>query len=312
MKKIQTALMLFMATAFFSQLYASSVDSLPMNKREIQIKDSINLSYFDVGQGPAVVFIHGLGSNKKSWSKTIDYLKDQYRCLALDLPGYGESYVGNCPRSMSFFSECIVDFASELGIESFHLAGHSMGGHIALYTAIHSPSSLESLILMAPAGIETFDAEDRKFLKNVFDAELIQSFDEQRIRLNFYANFYEMPQDAEFMIEDRLRMKEDSVAYAQYAQMIPLCVEGMLSDTVFHDLEKIHLPAMIVYGKQDNLIPNKYLHPDITTPDIAETAKERIAGAELHLIDKAGHFVHWEQAEEVNPLVKAHLAKVNP
>lgn len=312
MKNLQNALILLMATAYFSQLYASSVDSLPMIKRAIKIKDSINLSYFDVGQGPAIVFIHGLGSNKKSWSKTIAYLKDQYRCLALDLPGYGESYVGDCPRSMSFFSECIVDFVSALGIDNFHLAGHSMGGHIALYTAIHSPSSLESLILMAPAGIETFDAEDRKFLKNVFNAELIQSFDEQRIRLNFYANFYEMPADAEFMIEDRLRMKEDTAAYARYAQMIPLCVEGMLSDTVFQDLQKIHVPAMVVYGKQDNLIPNKYLHPDISTADIAERAKARIADAESHLIDKAGHFVHWEQAERVNSLVKAHLDKVNP
>ncbi len=300
-------LMLFFLSGTCTQSMANTIDFSDMKTHYLTIRDSMRLAYLDKGEGPAVIFVHGLGSNKEAWRKTIPALGEEYRCIALDLPGYGESDKGAYPQTMSFFSDCILEFAEALELEKFHLAGHSMGGQIALYTAIHFPAALRSLVLMAPAGIETFNAGDREFFRSVFNAQVIKSFDEARVRLNFKANFYEMPSDAEFMVDKRLEMMEDSAAYSYYAEMVPLCVQGMLKDTVFQNLHKIKLPVLIVYGKEDALIPNTYLHPELSTEHLARTAQEGIEGSELRLIDEAGHFVHWEQSEKVNPIVKSFL-----
>ena len=82
--------------------------------------------------------------------------------------------------------------------------------------------------------------------------------------------------------------------------MIPQCVMAMLEEPVTELLPRLKLPVMIIFGANDGLIPNKFLHNTLTTGAVAQKGKELMPHAQLLNIPEAGHFVQWEKSEAVN------------
>lgn len=280
----------------------------PYEVHTLQLSGSVEIAYVDEGEGPkTLLFIHGLGSYLKAWNLNIASLKEQYRCVAIDLPGYGKSSTGHYDFSMSFFAEQVNQFIEKLGLENVVVIGHSMGGQIATQLALTQPSYLDKLVLLAPAGFEKFSEQEKQWFLMVTTPALIRNTTKEQIINNFELNFYEMPENARFMIEDRLTLREDTVAYEAYCEMIPKCVKGMLEGPVFDNLKELSLPVMVVYGENDKLIPNAYLHASLTTQSVAEAGTAEIPKATLHLLPEAGHFVQWDQSEKVNSLISAFL-----
>ncbi|WP_245557507.1 alpha/beta fold hydrolase [Neolewinella persica] len=280
----------------------------PYDVHFTDINDSIRLAYVDEGTGQeTLVFIHGLGSNLQAWQKTIAGLKNDYRCIALDLPGYGKSSKEDYPFSMTFFADQVAAFIEELKLENVTLAGHSMGGQIALTLALKQPDYLTRLVLAAPAGLETFSPENRAFFATYVQPQIIRATTEPQIEANFALNFYEMPEDARFMVEDRLSMREDTQAYHYYSEMIPRCVLGMLDEPVTDRLAALNLPTLLVFGRQDQLIPNRFLHPQLTVEAVAKSGQQAIKNAEVIFFDKAGHFVQWDQSAAFNKAVRTFI-----
>jgi pimeloyl-ACP methyl ester carboxylesterase len=260
----------------------------------------------DEGQGQPLVFIHGLGSNLKGWQKTIDGLRGRYRCLALDLPGYGNSSQGPHPFGMSFFAQAILDFIEKLKLEKVVLVGHSMGGQVAMQTVLRSSKNIEKLVLLAPAGFETFSEKEKNFLATMFTPGLIKALPVSQIVRNFKMNFVNMPDDARFMIDDRMALRETR-AFDYYSRMIPQCLLGMLKEPVYELLPQILLPTLILFGMEDRLIPSRLVHPLMSTKQVAKRGHQRIPFSELKMVKKAGHFLQWEQAEIVNGHIQTLL-----
>ena len=97
----------------------------------------MKLNHHRVGQGPALVLIHGIGSHWQVWAPVLDRLASEREVIALDLPGFGESPAlpaGTRP-TLEALSDAVVAFLSELGIERPHVAGNSLGGWLALELA---------------------------------------------------------------------------------------------------------------------------------------------------------------------------------
>ncbi|MEO1411702.1 MAG: alpha/beta fold hydrolase [Bacteroidota bacterium] len=279
----------------------------PYEVHHLELADSLRLAYVDEGAGAyTLLFIHGLGSNLQAWQKNIDVLKANYRCIALDLPGYGKSSRGAYPFDMPFFARAVRHFIDHLALENVVLVGHSMGGQIAVHTVLNSPERLAKLLLLAPAGFETFSQEERDWFQNFYTSAVVKATPEDQIIKNFHLNFHQFPDDAQFMIDDRLLLRQSS-EYDDYCQMIPRCVQGMLQYPIFDQLPELNLPTLILYGAEDALIPNTYLHPQLTTPQVARAGQERIAGSQLRLLPAAGHFVQWEQAAAVNAAIVEYL-----
>ncbi len=281
----------------------------PYEVHRAQVNDRLEIAYVDEGQGETtLLFVHGLGSYLKAWTKNIDLLRADYRCIALDLPGYGKSGKGDYAYSMTFFADAIQDFIRKMELKNVILVGHSMGGQISMHLALRDISELQKLILIAPAGFETFTEGERQWFKNIYNAAFIKATPVDQIRRNFEVNFHAMPEDAAFMIEDRLYMRE-TIEYDAYCEMIPQCVQGMLQEPVFEQLTGIKLPTLILYGANDLLIPNKLLHPAQTTAQVAESGHERIPNSALQLLDACGHFVQWECAARVNEAIRTFAGK---
>ncbi|MEM8582873.1 MAG: alpha/beta hydrolase [Bacteroidota bacterium] len=271
------------------------------------IDDSTKIAYIDEGPdeeaAATLLFIHGLGSNLQAWRKNIAELSETYRCVALDLPGYGKSSLGDYPFTMTFFADAVRRFSEQLELENITLIGHSMGGQVAMHTVLKGDLELTGMVLLAPAGIETFSVQDEAWLKQVVTPQLIKMTPPAQVVKNFEANFHDMPDDARFMIEDRMQLIE-TPEFEAFAEMIPRCMAGMLDEPVYDRLGDIAIPTLIIYGESDGLIPNKYLHPDLKVEQVGEAAQEAIPNSKLTLLPEAGHFVQWEKATLVNRAIE--------
>ncbi len=123
------------------------------NSHYVQI-NGLDIHYQDVGEGPPLLLLHGVNGSLHTWDKWVEQLKDRYRIIRLDLPGFGLTGPDKKSDSQSaaYMVKMIDDFAVKLGLNRFFLAGSSLGGYYAWnYAALH-PEKLYKLALIDAIG----------------------------------------------------------------------------------------------------------------------------------------------------------------
>lgn len=261
--------------------------------KKVEVEEGLNIAYIDEGKGTPVIFVHGLGSYIPAWRRNIEVLSKNFRCIAIDLPGYGKSDKPAHSGKMTYYASVIMKFANKLGLEEFSLAGHSMGGQISMITALENPSRVKKLILVDPAGFERFHEGQKQWFREVMTPNLVKLTTVDAIQTNLAYNFYKMPKEAQFMIDDRIAMRV-AADFENYCYTVAKSVEGMVDEPVIDILENIKQPTLIFFGSNDNLIPNRYLNPG-KTKKIAMSGHKKIKGSTLIMVDKAGHFMMFEK-----------------
>ncbi len=278
----------------------------PFNVKYMALPDDINLAYVDEGSGDqTIIFIHGLGSYLKAWYKNIEGLKGDYRCIAIDLPGYGKSSKQPHSGKMSFYAEVVKNIIDQLDLKNVVLTGHSMGGQISMMAAINYPEKIQKLILADPAGFESFTEGQKQWFRDVMTVDGVLKTTVEQIQTNLAYNFYNVPDDAEFMITDRIAMRSAD-DFENYCYTVVQSVHGMVDEPVIDILDQITQPTLIIFGEQDNLIPNRFLNPGRTV-DIANIGDEKIPDSKLVIIPRAGHFVQFEKPEAFNEAVELFI-----
>lgn len=258
-----------------------------------------DIAYIDEGESSnTLLFIHGLGSYLKAWDRNIIELKNHFRCIAMDLPGYGKSSKQIHSGSVDFYVDIIKEFISNLNLNIVILVGHSMGGQIAMAFAIKYPEIVQKLILVAPAGFELFNKEEIELVKQIVSPEIISQTSDDKIRLNYKMNFYNLPIEAEEMINDRIAIKSDE-EFFNHCTVVSNSLFGLLNEPVYDSLHKIIQPTLIFFGKNDMLIPNPMIH-QTTTINVAEDGKNKIRNSKLILYENCGHFIQFEKPEQFN------------
>lgn len=107
------------------------------------------LAHSDTGDGPALVLLHGLGSDRTRWQPLVDRLAPDHRCIAIDLPGHGESGDDGCDSLSA--ATAVHEVVKHLGLTAPTIVGHSLGATIALvYGAIYGPCSV---VAIDPVGL---------------------------------------------------------------------------------------------------------------------------------------------------------------
>lgn len=110
------------------------------------------LPFVDTGKGDVtLVFLHYFGGSHRSWSRVIDQLKKSFRCIAVDLRGFGNSPPPAKPLSVNDSAVDVLAIILALQLKKFVLIGHSMGGKIALSVTSKQPPGLIKLILICPS-----------------------------------------------------------------------------------------------------------------------------------------------------------------
>lgn len=259
------------------------------------------IAYTDTGSGPCtLLFIHGLANYLPVWNENIVMLQQHYRCIAIDLPGNGQSERGNLPYGIPFFADTIAAFIQELNLSNVCLVGHSMGGQTAITTALRYPQLVQQLVLCAPAGFEHFSEEDINLFQSALSFGDFLGSPETHIRHAVHKGFDAMPELAQVMVDELVSIIHSHNS-AAYRSMVEQCINSMLHHPTDHRLHELTCPVLVLFGTNDKQIPNRFLHR-IPTAVMAESATARIPNSELHLLS-CGHFIHMEQAEQVNNLM---------
>lgn len=301
---------LFSLLLLMGSIPAPAQDSLPHYPDDVNMTtvEGRSVAYVDRGSGSPLLFVHGLGSNLSLWGETMNAFDDSHRVLALDLPGYGLSGKEDVSGTMSFFTNVVASFLDERGIDEVTYVGVSMGGQVGLTFALEMPEHLRRLVLVSPAGIEPFSPKEGEALKQATTAEGIVNASDEQVRQNVALNFANWNDEYAWLIEQRhaLSTRDDFKAYAKANVR---SVAGMIESDVRERLGEMDVPALVLFGAGDKLIPNQYLHPEMTTADVAERADEGLPNARVRVVEEAGHLLMLERPDVFREALRSFLSK---
>ena len=126
-----------------------------MEKKFISIGTE-TLAYLDEGQGPVVVMVHGNMSSSVHYEPLITRIKDKYRCIAVDLRGFGDSSYNNRFDTLEELADDVAAFTDALGIDSFYLVGWSNGGGVSLRLCAKYPEKVKKFFDIEGAGLKGY------------------------------------------------------------------------------------------------------------------------------------------------------------
>jgi len=266
------------------------------------------ISTLTMGQGPDVLLLHGLGGTRASLFETAGALSRNYRVHAPDLPGFGSSSkpaLGS--YNAGWFADTLLGFMDELGIESAHLVGNSMGGRIAIEIGLRSPDRVTSLGLLCPAvaWIKRGFHPIVRLLRPEFGL-LPHGFRRSTVASQFWSIFHDRdsidPAVGELMVDEFRRIYHSAGArYAFLASARNIYLEAPFGSSGFYPrLARLQPPALFVWGSHDGLVPAKF----------SRQVQRWLPQAEQVTLENCGHVPQVERAEETNQLLMRFFAEV--
>jgi pimeloyl-ACP methyl ester carboxylesterase len=264
--------------------------------------DGRDANYVDAGDGPAVIFVHGLGASWQSWLENLPEFARDRRVVAMDLPGFGCSDLPEHDISIEHYADWTFRLLDELGIERGTIVGNSMGGFIAADMAIRQPERVQRLALVSAAVFwqEYRRAQPLVELARRSDAIVARALTRvtddvaTRPRLRAWAMAtagFRYPH----LIERQLA--HELVRSARRTDGYLPALEAMADFPLEEELPKISCPALIVWGAQDTLVPVKD----------AKRLEALIPDSRRVVFERTGHVAMLERPERFNSLLRAFL-----
>ncbi|HEV3095240.1 MAG TPA: alpha/beta hydrolase [Solirubrobacteraceae bacterium] len=114
------------------------------------------VNVIELGEGPAIVFVHGLSGSWPNWLEQLPVFARDHRVIAMDLPGFGHSPMPTETITISLYARVLDSLLETLQVSAATLVGNSMGGFVSTELAIAFPQRVERLVLVSAAGISTY------------------------------------------------------------------------------------------------------------------------------------------------------------
>lgn len=249
--------------------------------RSVEIADGRTITLSSTGDGRTpVVLLHGFGGDRSNWLFNVDALAADRRVISIDLPGHGGSGPPGAEASVDGLAADVIAALAALEISATHLVGHSLGGAVALTVAARRPDLVRSLGLIAPAGLGS--AVDAGYVDGFLNADRRKAMRAVLGRL-----FADPAVVRTAMADDALAMKRcDGVPEALRRIAEASLTPGLDLRTT---LQGLRVPMLILWGEADGIVP----------PPVGPT---------LHRLKATGHMPHMEKPDEVNRLLREHLA----
>jgi len=251
--------------------------------------------YDDIEQGPAVVLIHAFPANHEMWLPAGGLLCTRYRLILPDLRGHGDSQPGNGPATMEKHAADLANICDDAGVKRAVFGGISIGGYALFEFWRRHRDRIRALILCDTKA--TADRDDARKTRLQNAEEVLQRGPEQFVE-NMIAKLLGKTTQTtrpDLVEQARQMMKKMS------AQGIAAVQRGMAERPDSIDtLKTIKVPTLILVGEEDGL----------TTTADAELMYKHIAGSQLRVIPKAGHFSPFERHEAAGHEIRRFLDSV--
>lgn len=239
-------------------------------------------TYELAGSGRAVLLLHGWGDSLITYDSMAEQLEKKYRVARLDLPGFGKSQTPLDAWGLEDYASFVDAFLKKLGIDEVHaIVGHSNGGALAIKGLAKGILDSDKLVLIASAGIRDKRKTRRLLIKFVAKTGKILTFwlptaTRQRLRKKLYGTV-----GSDMFVAPHLQET----------------FKRTVRQDVQADASRLALPTLLIYGDKDEATPPSYGH----------IYHQLIKDSRLEILEDATHFVHHDQAEKVNDLVKEFL-----
>lgn len=282
---------------------------MKLEQNHITLQKNIVINYYTMGNRNigslcndfenlhTLVFLHGLTNEALTWEPLMPYLnQDNLFCIFVDLPGHGKSTIGKYAYDVDFYSDIVHQFLEALHLSKVTLIGHSLGGQTAIYLTLNYSNLIDKIILIAPAGFETFSFMESMMMQRAVSFPATLSRYLTLLRPKFRQNNY-VP------IDEILESQE-------LMDVVAKSIKGMLRFPIFSELSEIKQPVLVFFGEKDMAIPNAFLHPNQSTTEIAQHGARQLSNSQLEIIEDAGHFVHIKYPALVTQKIVDFLEKV--
>jgi pimeloyl-ACP methyl ester carboxylesterase len=240
------------------------------------------LRVFESGEGRPVLFLHGAGG--ANWYPLLEILAQTHRVIAPEHPGFGRSKIPEWMMSVGDLAFFYLDFLDALDLKDVHLVGHSLGGWTAAEIAIRNTARLKSVSLLAPAGVRS---------PEVPFGDIFLWTPEEHARRSFFDRR---------LIEDRIKQLPNldvDVQLQNRAAAARLAWNPRLNNPQLpYWLHRIDVPALFVWGKDDQICPFA----------CAEPYMKPLKNAELYALAQTGHALHTERPKEVAAKLASFIA----
>ncbi|MCH7229588.1 alpha/beta fold hydrolase [Glycomyces sp. L485] len=233
------------------------------------------------GTGDPVVLINSLGGTLDMWKPQVGPLTERFRVVRFDTRGHGATHAEPGEWSMDDFADDVADLLVGLGIERAHLVGISLGGAIAMTTALRHPGRVGRLVLLSTAPkLGTVESWHERTAK--VKAEGCGSIADATMNRWFTPGFH--AEHPEVVAEFREHFAAcDAEGYAS-------CCDAIAKYDLRGRLSPIDTGALVMYGTLD----------EVTTASDAEAIASEIALTEVVEVEGAQHLISTEQADFVN------------
>jgi pimeloyl-ACP methyl ester carboxylesterase len=262
------------------------------------------VNFIEVGQGPALLFVHGLSGSWPNWLEQLPVFAESHRVVAVDLPGFGHSPMPAEQISISGYARTLDALLDALDIDAAAVVGNSMGGFVSAELAISFPRRVERLVLVSAAGLSTYNhPSGTRALSGLRRAERV---------ITAYAGWVAAHSDT---VARRPGLRNATLGLvtshpsrlpaALAAEQLrgagkPGFVQALAAnlDYDFRDrLAEIVCPTLIVWGDNDRVI----------TPRDADRFAELIPGSRKVVFADTGHLAMLERPAAFNALLEAFL-----
>jgi pimeloyl-ACP methyl ester carboxylesterase len=274
--------------------------------REIETPKGV-LRYYDVGDGPALLFLHGSGpgvTGLRNFRGVLPAFAAHYRCLILEFPGFGVSDdFGGHP--MVTAQGAVGPFLEALDVQRADIVGNSMGGGVGINFAIQKPDRVGKLVTIGGIGTNVFSPGPSEGIR------LLQDFTEEPTRQRLIDWLRSMVYDealvTDELIEERWALATDPPTLesarrmygkSAFAQMMAMmrAADVPMPWALMH---KVACPTLLTWGRDDRVSPL----------DMALIPMRTIPNAELHVFPNCGHWAMIEAKQAFESTVLAFLQR---
>lgn len=256
---------------------------------------NLNIHYYRGGpaSGETLVLLHGFAADKDNWLRFSRPLTQDYRVIALDLPGFGDSDLPQGSYDVGTQAERLADILDELGVQQAHVLGNSMGGQIAALFAARYPERVRSLALFANAGIDSpHRSELYQLLTSGSPNPLVvkQPHDFDKLLHFVFVEPPYLPESLKRYLGERAMAKA-----THYDQVFKQLVERPVP--LAPELPKIQAPTLLLWGRQDRVL-------DVSSIEVMQPLLNK---PNVVIMDNVGHAPMLERPEESALLYRGFL-----